>query len=273
MCAYRMRDEANGLLDDADEALHRTLGLPSFDASQVDYIEPKSNEASRPVPRAFGVSSVHLGGRLDASYHVPVVRSVHRRLRAGVYPVAQLSDISADIVVAPRFKRVYVRSEFGVPLLQGSHVPQLMPRDLQYISRTETKKLERWIIHAGWVLVTCSGTIGRIAVTTKNQDEWAASQHILRIIPDLARTHPGYVAAFLMSPYGRHQLTSKIYGGVVDELTAEDTREVLIPEPPPEVCNEIGDLVVSAFEMRDSASEVEKRAVAEIEAMFRDPSV
>ena len=271
--AYRMRDEANSLLDDADEALHRYLELPRFDASQVDYLEPESNEGALPVPRAFTVSSAHLAGRLDASYHVPVVRSIHRRLLSALYPVVELSDISADILVAPRFKRIYVGREYGVPFLQGSHIPQLMPRDIHYISQTETKNLERWIIHAGWVLVTCSGTIGRVAVATNKQDGWAASQHILRIIPDVARTHAGYVAAFLMNPYGRHQLTSKIYGGVVDELTAEDTREVLIPDPPHGVRDEIGGLVVRAFEMRDLATELEEEAIADIEAMIRRPAV
>ena len=271
--AYRTRDEANSALGDADKALHRHLELPQFDASQIDYMEPRSNEGGLPLPRAFAASSVDLAGRLDASYHVPVVRSVHRRLRSAVYPVVELGDISADIVVAPRFRRVYVGREYGVPLLQGSHVPQLMPRNLQYISRTETKNLEQWISHTGWVLVTCSGTIGRVAVATQGQDDWAASQHILRIIPDVARTHAGYVAAFLMSPYGRHQLTSKIYGGVVDELTAKDTREILIPDPPRDVRDEIGDLVVRAFEMRDLAIEVEEGAVTEIEAMIRRPAV
>ena len=271
--AYRMRDKANSLLDDADEALHRHLELPRFDASQVDYIEPESNEGALPVPRAFTVSSAHLAGRLDASYHVPVVRSIHLRLLSALYPVVELSDIAVDILVAPRFKRIYVGREYGVPFLQGSHIPQLMPRDIHYISQTETKNLERWIIHAGWVLVTCSGTIGRVAVATNKQDGWAASQHILRIIPDVERTHAGYVAAFLMSPYGRHQLTSKIYGGVVDELTAEDTREVLIPDPPHGVRDEIGGLVMRAFEMRDVATELEKEAIADIEAMIRRPAV
>ena len=271
--AYRTRDEAHDLLDDADEALHRHLALPMFDVSQVDYIGPKSNDGALPVPRAFAVSSVHLGGRLDASYHVPVVRSVQGRLESALYPVVKLNEISADIVVAPRFKRVYVEREYGVPLLQGSHIPQLMPRDLRFISRTETRNLERWIIRSGWVLVTCSGTIGRVAVSTNRQDRWAASQHILRIIPDVARTHAGYVAAFLMNAYGWHQLTSKIYGGVVDELTAEDTGGVLIPDPPREVSDEIGDLVVRAFDMRDLAAEMEEEAVAEIEGMIRRPAV
>ena len=158
--------------------------------------------------------------------------------------VVALGTIAADIVVAPRFKRIYVEREYGVPFLQGSHIPQLMPRDVQYLSRTETKNLERWIIREGWVLVTCSGTIGRVAVATQRQNGRAASQHILRIMPDVKRTHAGYVAAFLMTPYGRHQLTSKIYGGVVDELTAADTRAVLIPDPPHAVHDEIGAVVV-----------------------------
>lgn len=271
--AFRMRDEANSLLDDADKALHRHLELPWFDASQVDYIEPKSNEGARPVPRVFAVSSVHFAGRFDASYHLPVVRSVHRRLRSALHPVVRLREISADIVLPPRLKRVYVQRKYGVPLLQGSHVPQLMPRNLQYISRTETKNLKRWIIRAGWVLVTRSGTIGRVAVTTDRQDDWAAWEHMLRIIPNVARTHAGYVTAFLMNPYGWHQLTSKIYGGVVDELTAEDTEEILIPDPPPDVQDEIGNLVVQAFEMRDLATEVEEDAVTEIETMIRRPTL
>ena len=89
----------------------------------------------------------------------------------------------------------------------------------------------------------------------------------------MERTHSGYLAAFLMNPYGWHQLASKIYGGVVDELTAKDTREVLIPHPPRDVRDEIGDLVVRAFEMRDLAGRVEEEAVAEIEAMIQRPEV
>ena len=93
------------------------------------------------------------------------------------------------------------------------------------------------------------------------------------VLREVALTHAGYVAAFLMNPYGRHQLTSKIYGGVVDELTAEDTREVLIPDPPHGVRDEIGGLVVRAFEMRDLATELEEEAIADIEAMIRRPAV
>jgi UTP:GlnB (protein PII) uridylyltransferase len=38
MTAYRLRDEANDLLDHANELLHAELELPRFDEAQVPYI-------------------------------------------------------------------------------------------------------------------------------------------------------------------------------------------------------------------------------------------
>ncbi len=181
----------------------------------------------------------------------------------------QLGQITADIIVTPRFKRIYVPKEYGIPFLQGSHLPQMRPYDLKYLSRTKQKGIERWIIRAGWVLVTCSGTIGRVGLVSSYMDKWAASQHLLRIIPDKEQGHPGYIAAFLMTPYGQHQLTAKIYGGVVDELTEEDTRAVWIPNAPLEIQREIGERVVKAFKLKDKASVVEECAIRKVEEILQ----
>ncbi|MEI2583848.1 restriction endonuclease subunit S [Scytonema sp. PRP1] len=142
--------------------------------------------------------------------------------------------------------------------------------DLKYISNTKTNKIERWIIKSGWVLVTCSGTIGRVAVSSYHQDGWAASQHILRIIPQENVTHPGFLAAFLSTPYGQHQLKAKIYGGVVDELTAEDTEMILIPDVRYSEQLGIGETVVRVYELRDEANALEDEAIAELEAIISD---
>jgi hypothetical protein len=72
-----------------------------------------------------------------------------------------------------------------------------------------------------------------------------------------------------MTPYGQHQLTAKIYGGVVDELTEEDTRAVWIPNAPPEIQEEIGERVVKAFELKDEASVVEERAIRKVEELLK----
>ena len=80
---------------------------------------------------------------------------------------------------------------------------------------------EQWIIRAGWLLVTRSGTTGRTTVCPEEWDEWAASEHILRIVPNEEKCPAGYLCTFLSSPLGQAQLTASIYGAVVDELTEE----------------------------------------------------
>lgn len=274
MQAYALRDEANDLLDEADRLLHEKLGLPVFDESLVPYLPAPSaprlpeGRPEMPHPKAFSIRASELTDRFDASFHVPIARTAVKLLRDGHYEPVQLGSITAYITVVPRFKRIYVPKEYGVPFLQGSHLPQMRPYDLKYLSRTQQKNLNTWIIRKEWVLVTCSGTIGRVGLVSSYMDGWAASQHLLRIVPDCSKGHPGYIAAFLMTPYGQHQLTAKIYGGVVDELTKDDTSAVWIPNAPLEIQQEIGKRVVQAFEKKDKASAIEEAAIRRVECLL-----
>lgn len=75
-------------------------------------------------------------------------------------------------------------------------------------------------------LITCSGTIGKVALVGKHWEEWTASQHIIRVVPadkDVA----GYISVFLASDYGYPLITHYTYGSVVDEIddrrTAQDS--------------------------------------------------
>lgn len=266
--AYELREKANQLLDEADELLHQELGLPYFDEALVSYLpEPKNEPSNRPkMPpiKAFTTNLSELGDRFDCSYHVPLARTAIELINNAKYQVTKLENLSQRIFVAPRFKRIYVTQKYGTPFLQGSHLPQIKCNDLKHISCKNTKNIDQWIINQGWVLVTCSGTIGRIGIVSSYQTNWAASQHILRIIPN-NKSHPGYIAAFLMTPYGQHQLTAKVYGAVIDELTEEDTRNIFIPEPPPNIQAEIGEKVVKAFEYKEEANLIEEKAIKFLE--------
>lgn len=260
--AYALRDRANQLFDKAEQELYELLGISSFTEDDVEYLGSESD------PRTFELSSSDLMDRLDATHHVPVVRSALHKLSRSKFESIQLGSKVRQVYVAPRFARIYVEQEFGIPLLQGSQIPSMRPHNLEFISSTKTKKIERWIIQSGWVLVTCSGTIGRIAVSSSNQDGWAASQHILRIIPEDNLYHPGFLAVFLSTPYGQHQLKAKIYGGVVDELTAKDTEVILIPDVPYSEQIPTGETVMRVYELRDEANAVEDEAIAELESII-----
>ncbi len=168
--------------------------------------------------------------RLDASfYNRGVVRAVAAVEQSGM-DVKPLGDVVSRLFIPPRFRRIYVERDHGVPFLQGGHIGQMDPPDLKYLSRTAHKNLERWIIESGWVLITCSGTVGRVALAPRQWGGWAASQHILRVVPrDDPDCPRGYLAAFLASPLGRAQLTAQVYGAVVDELSEEQASRVLVP--------------------------------------------
>jgi len=275
MQAYALRDEANDLLDKAKEQLYRELGLTPFDPDQARYMSPPPREESNlPTPpplKAFTTPASELDERLDASYHVPIAQAAVRQLRNGKYPLVPLDSLADEIFIPSRFGRVYVGKEFGVPFLQGSHLPKMRPYDLQYLSEeANMRQIAQCRIRQGWVLVTRSGTVGRIAVVSKALDRWTASEHLLRIVPDKKKSHPGYLAAILITPYGQHQLTAKIYGGVVDELTEADTADVRVPDAPLDVQRAIGEKVVTAYEKKDEANTVEDAAIRHFEHLLEE---
>ena len=169
--------------------------------------------------------------RLDASYFNPVVAQALDTLRHSGMSLAPLGDITSRVFIPPRFKRIYVDAEFGLPFLQGSHIVHFQPAGLKHISRNAHPDIGQWIIRSGWVLVTRSGTVGRVAMAPAEWDGWAASEHIMRIVPNEKKCPPGYLYSFLASPLGHVQLTAQIYGAVVDELTEDQAKSVLVPLP------------------------------------------
>ena len=169
--------------------------------------------------------------RLDAAHYNPDLLDAIRVLRDSGMKVERLADITDTVFIPPRFKRIYVDDPaHGVPFLQGSHIVHFQPADLKYLS-SSIHRLEQWTVEAGWILVTCSGTIGRTVICPGDWDGWAASQHILRIVPDEHKCPAGYLCSFLASPLGQVQLTANIYGAVVDELTEEQADSILVPLP------------------------------------------
>ena len=211
----------------------------------------------------FNVSSATIAAannlRLDATYYNPHVARVLRTLDTYMMDVRLLGDVTERVFMPPRFKRTYVTAEHGVPFLQGSHVVQFRPPDLKYLSRAATKNIDALLIRRGWLLVTRSGTVGRVALVPAEWDGWAASEHIFRIVPRADSSCPaGYLSTFLDSPLGQAQLSAQVYGAVVDELTEEHIRNIRVPVPrTPDQHAEvkrIDDLALRALDLRADAA-------------------
>jgi len=183
---------------------------------------------------SFGVSSALLAGsatrRLDASFYNAAAIAGLAALEESGMDLVEVRDLTKRVFIPQRFKRNYVDAAHGVPFLQGSHVIQFRPDDVKYLSKATHKNIDGLLIEAGWILITRSGTVGRVALVTDQWDGWAASEHIFRVVPN-AKCLPGYLASFLTSPLGQLQLNQQIYGAVVDELTEEHIRSIRVPMP------------------------------------------
>ena len=222
-----------------------------------------------PHPRAFSIPMSQLEGRFDASYHVPIARTIIELLQKATYAPVQLGQLASNICIRipPRFKRIYVNREYGIPFLRPSQLSQLRPYDLGYISKL-TKELEELKLHLGEILVTTDGTVGRVATVTPQINNWAGSNNIARITYGIDDNRNGYVAAFLDSAYGYYQLTRHIYGGVIDHIEVPHLQNILIPNPPDEVQRTIGQKVMLAYEKKDQATLIEEAAIRYLEKLI-----
>jgi type I restriction enzyme S subunit len=261
MTAYRLRNEANVLLGKADAQIHELLGVSPFSATDIDYLGGVHE------PRSFAVSSSELADRLDATNHLPIVRSAIRKLQRGRFPLVSLDSTGTTVRRPGRFKRIYVKKEQGVPFLQPSHINLFRVLQFQYLSpRANAKVLQECMLKEGSVLVTRSGTAAETAFVTRRMEQWAGSDDLIRVEPG-SKFDGGFLAAYFATPYAKHQMLKELYGGVVDHIDEPHVRTVLSPDVPRDLQTPISDLVRTAYRERDAANDLEDEAIAEIEGV------
>lgn len=261
-----LRERAQKLLLKAIEILHSELGLPKIDEGNVDYFGEEKGE----IIKAFEIKTSELNSRLDASYHKPLVKMALKKMGLKKeYSLVRLEEL-AYCFVPGRFKRPYVDDpKEGVPLLQGSHIPQIKLYGLKYIWH-KMKNIESFMLKKNWIVVTCSGTVGRLAIVRDHWDGWASPNHLIRIIPKREKIHPGFLFAFLFSIYGQTQFERLTYGGVVDEIgeAGELFNEIMILKPPNEkkdIEEKIGELIFEAYDKKDKANRIEEETIKLLE--------
>lgn len=259
--SFALRDESNRLMDEAQALIKDALQLPSIEklrkqAKQFD----KSIEALNYI-----VSSDDLDGRLDASYHVPVVRTIEQRLKKKAKRLLKVGNrrISQAVIFPGRFKRVYVEEGNGVIFIGGKQIGQLDPNNKKYLSlkRHADRIRDQLTLRENMVAITCSGTVGKVAIVPKHWDGWTANQHIIRIAPSNNKI-AGYLYAWLSSDYAYPLIRRYIYGSTIDEIDDKQVSEITIPLLRDEsVQTEINNKVLQANRKRTEAYELEQEAV------------
>ena len=144
----------------------------------------------------------------------------------------------------------------------GKEILELDPRGDKYLSVKfhGARIAEQLILEENMILITCSGTIGKVNIVPTHWQGWAGSQHLLRVLPshlDLA----GYLYAWLSSEWALPLIRRHTYGAVVFEIDQHQLAQVPVPILDIDSMREINSLVLRANELRFSAFSKEQEAL------------
>lgn len=253
--SFQLRDESNTLIDDAEALLISEMNLPT-----IGELRSASAELN-----SYTVKLSSTDERLDASYHIPIVDAIIKQLQESASEVTRLGDnrISKRIILPGRFKRVYVEEGQGRVFFGGKQIHELDPSNKKYLSlaRHGERIKGDLALKENTILITRSGTIGKVNIAPKHWEGWVANEHIIRVFPSNNEI-AGYVFCWLNSEYGYELIKRFKYGAVVDEIDDNQVSQIQIPLlKNKEVQQQINNLVLEANKKRYQAYVLEQEAL------------
>lgn len=259
MRSFKLRDESNILVDKATNLLEKELKLPPIEEFELNLLNKKKEV------QTYSVKLSEMAGRLDGSYHVPIVDAIIKHLEDYADEVTTIGDerVSGDVILPGRFKRVYVEEGHGKVLIGGKQLYELDPSNKKYLSNAHHRERisEQLEITENMTLISRSGTIGKVTMVPKHWEHWVASEHIIRVVPK-SKDIAGYLSVFLSSDYGNTLITRFTYGSVVDEIDDNHVKQIKIPLlKNKDIQKQINDLALEANAKRYEAYKLEQEAL------------
>jgi type I restriction enzyme S subunit len=256
--SFKLRDVSNDLIDKAVSLFVAELQLPPVHEFKTIRFD-KTSEVDN-----YTVKLSNLSERLDGSYHMPIVNAITDHLKKFAAELITEGDdrVSKEIILPGRFKRIYVEEGQGQIFFSGRSITELDPSDKKYLSFAKHNKMirDQLTIKNNMILITCSGTIGKVALVPKHWDNWAMTHDIIRIIPDLALA--GYLYIWLQTEYANKLIQAMSYGSVVPHIEMVHIKKIPVPMLKDELIQkEINHLALEANKMRYEAYILEYKAM------------
>ncbi len=163
------------------------------------------------------------------------------------------------------FIRNYVEDpEHGVPFLTTSSLLQADLSNLSLLSKkdAQSRQLSFLEIKPGMTLITCSGSIGRMAYARADMEGVWSNQDIMKVVPDLDSIKPGYLYAYLCSRFGVPMIASGTYGAIIQHIEPQHIADLPVPrlgaaeEQAHDLIQRAADAHVESGELRQQAGDL-----------------
>ncbi len=198
------------------------------------------------------------GSRLDSKPYLSgamEARMLLEKLRVERLPLYQVTKGGMDgIFNGPRFSRTYVDDpKYGVPFLGSTDILVADLSTLPLLSKRTVEYYPELLLQEGWTLITCSGTIGRMAYARSDMAGMAGSQHFMRVVPNSDKILPGYLYAYQSSRFGVPQVVEGTYGAIIQHIEPYHIADMRVPIAPMDVQEAVHKRILEMARLRTEA--------------------
>lgn len=128
-------------------------------------------------------------------------------------------------------KRAELRNS-GIPVYEQQHAIDGIRTFRYFIDDDKYSELRRFTVEPNDLIISCSGTVGRISVIQADDPIGVISQALLILRPDVEKILPHYLYYFLVSKSGTQELLNAAHGAVQLNIAPRNIVEK-IPVPLP----------------------------------------
>lgn len=195
--------------------------------------------------------------RLEASTYLTDGFGLRQGLEAlpSTVPVSHL----ASVWQPSRLKGYPVEPGKGLPFLSAGQVFEANPRVRKWLAAAMVSAVESRYVESDWLLLSCSGEVGRVTAVYREHIGKVVTHDLLRIVPRDMEEY-GWLYAYMKTPTFFSIARSSQYGHMIKHLEPEHVRAMPVAMPEEAIRRGIARDATAALVMRRKARELQRRA-------------
>lgn len=205
----------------------------------------------KPLTKTVRLSTI-LGGdtRLEASTYL---RDGYGFVRlANQCPNhVRLGDL-ADIWQPSRLAGYTVAEDKGLPFFTAGQVFEDFPRVRKWLAAPFVPQAEMRKVEQDWLLLSCSGAVGKITAVYPHHLDKIITHDLLRIAPKDAADY-GWLYAYMRTDFFKQMAQAAQYGHMIKHIEVAHANEFPIIMPDRAISDTIGDMAERAVRKRSKA--------------------
>jgi len=167
-------------------------------------------------------------------------------------------------------KRSEMKSE-GVPVYEQQHAIYNL-RDFRfYIDDQKFEGLKRFQVKTNDLVISCSGTVGKVTIIRENDPKGIISQALLLLRVDASKVLPEYLKYFFSSQKGYNAIVSRSSGSVQVNISRREVIEQIpLSLPNLDEQKKIVDILKTIDDKIVTNEEINKNLEQQVELLFAD---